>query len=126
MPPKHGQSQLISPVSGLNAPCWPASSSSASGEPAGAAPSACAAAAALALSSAAIACALASFARFSAAMASMVGSCSVSCSFSRNMASSQWLAASGQQGLPVLTLGLVRKDIARVVVVHGANGSTPA
>lgn len=31
MPPRHGQSQLISPVSGLNAPCWPASSSSSSG-----------------------------------------------------------------------------------------------
>lgn len=42
MPPRHGQSQLISPVSGLKAPCWPASSSSACGEPAsGAAPSAC-------------------------------------------------------------------------------------
>lgn len=31
MPPRHGQSQLISPVSGLNAPCCPASSSSCSG-----------------------------------------------------------------------------------------------
>ena len=27
MPPRQGQSQLISPVSSLNAPCWPASSS---------------------------------------------------------------------------------------------------
>jgi len=33
MPPKHGQSQFISPVSGLKAPSWPASSSKASGEP---------------------------------------------------------------------------------------------
>lgn len=32
IPPRHGQSQLISPVSGLNAPCWPASSSSCSGD----------------------------------------------------------------------------------------------
>ena len=33
IPPKHGQSQLISPVSGSNAPCWPASSLRASGDP---------------------------------------------------------------------------------------------
>ena len=32
MPPKHGQSQLISPVSGLNAASWPASSSSSWGD----------------------------------------------------------------------------------------------
>src|ERR1700712_2266805 len=31
IPPRHGQSQLISPVSGLNAPCCPASSSSEAG-----------------------------------------------------------------------------------------------
>ncbi|KAJ2974184.1 hypothetical protein NUW54_g11931 [Trametes sanguinea] len=37
MPPKHGQSQLISPVSGLNAPPWPPlpSPSSPSPSPAG-------------------------------------------------------------------------------------------
>ena len=35
MPPRQGQSQLISPVSGLKAPCWPASSSRACGEPSG-------------------------------------------------------------------------------------------
>jgi len=33
IPPRHGQSQLISPVSSLNAPCWAASSSRSSGEP---------------------------------------------------------------------------------------------
>lgn len=31
IPPRHGQSQLISPVSSLKAPCWPASSSYSSG-----------------------------------------------------------------------------------------------
>ena len=31
IPPKQGQSQLISPVSSLKAPCWPASSSYSSG-----------------------------------------------------------------------------------------------
>ena len=33
MPPRHGQSQLISPVSSLKAPCCAASSSRSSGEP---------------------------------------------------------------------------------------------
>lgn len=33
IPPRQGHPQLISPVSGLKAPCWPASSSSASGDP---------------------------------------------------------------------------------------------
>lgn len=32
IPPRHGQSQLISPVSGLKAPSWPASFSSSSGD----------------------------------------------------------------------------------------------
>lgn len=32
IPPRHGQSQLISPVSGLNAASWPASSSSSWGD----------------------------------------------------------------------------------------------
>lgn len=32
MPPRHGQSQLISPVSGLKAASWPASSSSSWGD----------------------------------------------------------------------------------------------
>lgn len=41
MPPRHGQSQLISPVSGLNAPCWPASASSAAGDPSAGAASDC-------------------------------------------------------------------------------------
>lgn len=31
MPPRHGQSQLISPVTGLKAPSWSASSESAAG-----------------------------------------------------------------------------------------------
>lgn len=35
MPPKHGQSQLISPVSGLKAPCWSASSARAAGSDVG-------------------------------------------------------------------------------------------
>lgn len=101
MPPRQGQSQLISPVSGLKAPSWPASASRSSIEPPGAAlssspsvagaaaalpsdssdasdfgaaaaaASAAAAALAFALSSAARAAARA---RFSATTASMVGS----------------------------------------------------
>lgn len=100
IPPRQGQSQLISPVSGLKAPSWPASASRSPSEPPWTSPSsspsvtcsvagaaatlpsdsadasdvgaaAAAAALAFALSSAARAAARA---RFSATMASIVGS----------------------------------------------------
>ena len=102
MPPRHGQSQLISPVSGLKAPSWPASASRSSIEPPWNSPSlwpsvtspvpgaaaplpsestdASEVGAAAAAASAALAFALSSAARaaararFSATMASMVGS----------------------------------------------------
>lgn len=135
IPPKHGQSQLISPVSSLKAPCCSASSSSASGPPTAAcSPSAGVGAGAgdedagtgLAweVSSCDRACALLCSAiestveKLSAPLAVSSGTCAPG-----NRQSLRLFHYSRQAEL---TIWLIRKDSRGIIVVHNRSRSRPS